>query len=224
MATFIRSPCEKPCVRRSAMAASPSVVDQRVDARLERGAGQTVQRAVVADVLARGEARIQAARIGQHADALAHRVAVAQDVEAADAGACRRRASQRREHAQQRRLAGAVRAEQAGDLAVGRGERDVAHRVHFAASCRTPSSDPSTRIMAAAARRFGPQRRRRALLEMRRRTSAGSFVDVRASSTNAAMRRGPQRVRGHDVAVAAARRCAGCSAEPSRPRRRTPAA
>ncbi len=38
--------------------------------------------AVVADVLARGEARIEAARVGQHADPLAHRVAVAHDVEA----------------------------------------------------------------------------------------------------------------------------------------------
>ncbi len=44
---------------------------------------KTVQRAVVADVLARGQARVQPARVRQHADALAHREAVAQDVEVA---------------------------------------------------------------------------------------------------------------------------------------------
>ena len=39
---------------------------------------------------------------------------------------------QRREHAQERRLARAVRSEEAGDLAVGRDERDVVDRVHLA--------------------------------------------------------------------------------------------
>ena len=38
---------------------------------------EALQRAVVADVLARGEARVEAARVGQHADAPAHRVALA---------------------------------------------------------------------------------------------------------------------------------------------------
>ena len=59
-------------------------VEQRVGACLERGTCETVQRAVVADVLARRESRIQAARIGQHADPLADRVAVATDVEPPD--------------------------------------------------------------------------------------------------------------------------------------------
>ena len=71
---------------------SPSVVDQLVDARSSAAPDEAVQRAVVADVLARGQPRVEAARVGQHADALAHRVAVAHDVEAVDRRACRRRA------------------------------------------------------------------------------------------------------------------------------------
>ena len=76
---------------------------------------------------------------------------------------CRRRAcvpgvgrDQPGEHAQRRRLAGAVRAEQAGDAAVGRAEADVAHRVHDRAAprrCRArAAAEP------ALARRRGDER------------------------------------------------------------------
>ena len=95
----------------------PERPDELVDPRLERVLGQALQRAVVADVLARGEARIEAARVRQHADAAAHGVALADDVVAVDARAAAVRNHQRREHPQERRLAGAVRSEEPGDRA-----------------------------------------------------------------------------------------------------------
>ena len=84
MATFIFSPCENPCVRRSASRIESERVRAAVGAPLQLGAGEPVQRAVVADVLARGQARVEAPRVRQHADALAHRVAIAHDVESGD--------------------------------------------------------------------------------------------------------------------------------------------
>ena len=46
-------------------------IDERVDTRLQLAAGNAVQFARVLDVLARGQARIEPARIGQDADAAA---------------------------------------------------------------------------------------------------------------------------------------------------------
>ena len=74
--------------RRSA--ARPSVANSASMRCSSARAGKAVQRAVIADVLARGQARVEAARIRQHADAAAHRVAVGDDVETVDARACRR--------------------------------------------------------------------------------------------------------------------------------------
>ena len=52
------------------------------------------------------------------------------DVLAGDERAPGVRLRQRREHADGRRLAGAVRAEQAEDLALAHGERDAVERLH----------------------------------------------------------------------------------------------
>ena len=87
--------------------------DELVDPRFERAGGQALQCAVVADVLPRGEARVEAARIRQDADAAANGIALVDDVVAVDARAAAVRDHQRREHAQERRLAGAVRSEEA---------------------------------------------------------------------------------------------------------------
>ena len=89
-------------------------------------ARHAVQRAVVDDVLARGQARVEAARVGQHAHARQHVARSRDDVDAVDAHRPGVGRDQRGEHAQRRRLAGAVRAEQAGDAAVRRVEADVA--------------------------------------------------------------------------------------------------
>ena len=76
------------------------------------GAGEAVQRAVVADVLAGGQARVDAAGVGEHADPPPHLVAVAHDVVPGDLRGPGVGDDQRREHPQQRRLAGAVGPEQ----------------------------------------------------------------------------------------------------------------
>ena len=51
------------------MAASPERPDELVDPRVERTSGETLQRAVIADVLPGGEARVESARVRKHADA-----------------------------------------------------------------------------------------------------------------------------------------------------------
>jgi hypothetical protein len=95
-------------------------------ARVGRLALHAVQRAVVDDVLARRQARIEAARVGQHAHPRQHLARSRDDVDAVDAHRPGLGRDERGEHAQRRRLAGAVRAEQAGDAAVRRVEADVA--------------------------------------------------------------------------------------------------
>ena len=91
---------------------------QSLDARVERRAAEAVQTPVIAHVLARCEPRVKAARVRQHADPAPHRVPVAHDIEAVDDGAAGVRHNQRCQHAQERGLAGAVRPEQSGDLAI----------------------------------------------------------------------------------------------------------
>ena len=82
------------CAGRRAAPGRASRTARRCARRALRRRGRAA--AEVADVLARGQPRIEAARIGQHADAAANGVAVGDDVEAADAraaGVGQRRAS-----------------------------------------------------------------------------------------------------------------------------------
>ena len=73
--------------------------------------------AVELEVLGGGQRAVDRDRLRDVADRLPHGEAVADDVVAGDERAAVRRAQQRREHADRRRLAGAVRAEQAEHLA-----------------------------------------------------------------------------------------------------------
>ena len=91
-AVFIRSPWLKPSVRRSSSAVMSSMRARSCGARIGGVARHAVQRAVVDDVLARGQARIEAARIGQHAHARQHLARPRDDVDAVDRASCRRRA------------------------------------------------------------------------------------------------------------------------------------
>jgi hypothetical protein len=86
-----------------------------------------VQLAEVGDVLACGQALVDAARVGQHAERTAHRGRVACSIDAVDQHLAGVGFHQRVEHAQGRGLAGAVGAEQSGDLAVVCGEVDAVH-------------------------------------------------------------------------------------------------
>ena len=170
------------------MAAMPSARDELVDPRVERGAGETVQRAVVADVLAGGEPRVEPARVRQHADAPANGVAVADDVVAVDAWRARVRDHQRREHPQERGLAGAVRTEQSGDLAVGGGERDAVDGAHLAVPAERLGQvldDDQGRAPSRSGQSGG-----RGLFSKCSTHEAGSVAKV-GSSMKAAMSRGP---------------------------------
>jgi hypothetical protein len=101
---------------------------QRLARALRRPAPlQAVQLAEVGDVLARGQALVHAARVGQHAQAAAHGFGVLAHIDAIDQHAALVRLHQGVEHAHGGGLAGAVGAEQAGDLAVVGGEADVIH-------------------------------------------------------------------------------------------------
>ena len=121
--------------------------------------------------------------------------------------AARVRDHQRREHPQQRRLAGAVRAEQSGDLAVGGGERDAVDRAHFAAPAerlgqvldddheRAPSRSGHSggrALFSKCSTHDGRQRRERRIVDERRDEPR------------------PAGVRRHDVAVAARDDVAAC--------------
>ena len=94
--------------------AREQLLDARGDDALQGSSGA----AEVLDVLARGQALVQAARIRQHAEPRAYACRVRRSIEAVDEHAPAVRPHQRVEHAQRRGLARAVRTEQAGDLAV----------------------------------------------------------------------------------------------------------
>src|SRR6185312_1187930 len=82
----------------------------------------------VDDVLARGQALVQAARVGQHAQAPAYRDRIGRRVDAIDQHLTGIGLHQRVQTTQRRRFAGAVRAEQAGDFAVAREKGNAIHR------------------------------------------------------------------------------------------------
>ena len=74
IAVLVRWPCEKPSVWRSRKSSICNAVDKRARARFDRRRIQPVQLAEVADVLARGEALVHAARIRQHTERATRRV------------------------------------------------------------------------------------------------------------------------------------------------------
>ena len=91
-----------------------------------------IQLGVEPEVLRGGHLHVQRRVLEDQADVAAHVVAPADDVEAADARDPGRGLGQRAEHVDRGALAGAVRAEEAEDLARRDGERDAADRVDLA--------------------------------------------------------------------------------------------
>ena len=79
-------------------------------------------------MLAAGEDRVERRLLERGADRRAHLGALADDVVAADAGAAAGRGQQRRQHQHGGRLAGAVGAEEAVDLARRDGQVDPVDR------------------------------------------------------------------------------------------------
>ena len=94
--------------------------------------GQAVQRGLEAQVLAPGQQRVERGLLERGADRLAHVGALADDVVARHARRARGGRQQRGEHQDGGRLAGAVRPEEAVDLAGLDAEVDPVHRAHAA--------------------------------------------------------------------------------------------
>ena len=107
-------------------------IDNVGHALLGRALVQAAEAGVIADVLARGQMRIQSGAVRQSADAPPRGERLRRDVDAVDPGAAGIGSDDGVEHAQRRRLARAVRAEQARDPAVGRREADAADGAHLA--------------------------------------------------------------------------------------------
>ena len=105
----------------------PHALEQLVRPLLALGAGDAVQRRLEAQVLAAREQRVERGFLEGSADGRAHLRALLDDVEAGDARAAVGRRQQRREHVHGRRLAGAVRSQEAVDLAFGDDEVDPVH-------------------------------------------------------------------------------------------------
>ena len=100
-------------------------LEQLVDQLLALRARHAVQLREDDQVLFDAQLEVARHRLRDDADRAAHAVGLLDDVEAVDERGARGRRQQRRQHADQRRLAGAVRAEQAEDLAFLDGEADA---------------------------------------------------------------------------------------------------
>ncbi len=107
-------------------------VEEDVDALFQAAAVEAMQAAEITDVLARRQAGIQAPGVGEGADAALGGQAVGDRIQAVDAGGAPIRAHDGIEDAQRRRLAGAVGADQGGDLAVAGGEAQSVEGMHGA--------------------------------------------------------------------------------------------
>ena len=119
-------------MRRSA-ASSSSTSASSSSARSAASVGrEPEQPALQHQQLAAGLARVEPGLLERDADPPAHRVGVAGDVDAGDARAARRDRQQRGQHLDGRRLAGAVRAEEAEHLAGLDAQVDPAHGLDVA--------------------------------------------------------------------------------------------
>src|SRR5947199_230073 len=107
-------------------------VDCPFDALATLGAFQAINRAEELEVLHHGEVAIEREGLRDVADVRAHLLAVALDVEAVDGGVAAGRDEKAAEDADERRLAGAVRTEEAEDLAARDLQRDAVERTNGA--------------------------------------------------------------------------------------------
>ena len=106
-------------------------VEQRVGALLALGARKSVQGRLKPDELAAGHERVERRLLERDADRLADLARLGDDVVARDLRGAARGAQERGEHADRGRLAGAVRAEEGVDLALGDVEVDAAHGLYL---------------------------------------------------------------------------------------------
>src|SRR5690606_10096703 len=101
---------------------------ERRDARVERVSAEADERAVEAEVLADGQLGVERGLLEYHAERTPHGSGALDRVVPEDTGRAGRRRHQRRDDAEERRLAAAVGAEEAEQLARRDLERDAAER------------------------------------------------------------------------------------------------
>src|SRR6185436_815770 len=107
-------------------------LDRPLLALLAIRAFQSIDRAEEVEVLLDGEIAIERERLRDVADPLPHELPFTLDVESVDRRVAFGRREQAAEDADQRRLAGSVRAEESEDLALRHFERDVVERAERA--------------------------------------------------------------------------------------------
>ena len=106
-------------------------LEQVVGAAPALGGGDALQGRLQADQLAAGHQRVERRFLQGDADRAPHRPRLLDHVVAGDRGAAAGRQQQRRQHPHRGRLAGAVGAEEAVDLALLDGDVDALHREHL---------------------------------------------------------------------------------------------
>ena len=116
-------------------------VEQAVGALAPAGGRQPLQGRLQADQLAAGHQRVERRFLQGDADRGAHLARFGDDVVAGDAGPAAGRQQQRRQHPHRGRLAGAVGAEEAVDLALVDREVDPLHGEHLAERALQPLDD-----------------------------------------------------------------------------------
>jgi hypothetical protein len=102
---------------RSAAPVRPTRAQQLRGPLLALALAQPVKPALQPQVLAGGQVRVERRLLERRADRAPHRGTLLDDVVARDEGRARGRRQQRRQHVDRRRLSGAVRAQEAVDLA-----------------------------------------------------------------------------------------------------------
>src|SRR5690606_16963205 len=105
----------------------PGALEHLAHPRPASLAREPVDAGVEGEVLLDAEIFVEAEALGHVADTLFDALRLARDVVADDGSAPARRLEDAAQHADRRRLAGAVRAEDAEDLSLGHAQRDVAH-------------------------------------------------------------------------------------------------
>ena len=106
--------------------------NQCLDIAFQRFAGLIMQAAIVANVLPRGETRVQAMTIGQRADPPLHLESSRHRIVAIHAGRAEIGPQDRVENAQCGCFARPIRADQSRDAAIGRGKRHAPQRCDWA--------------------------------------------------------------------------------------------
>ena len=136
------------------------LVEQLVDPRLRDGAGDAVELGGVAQVLAAGQAAVEADVVGQVADLALDRERLAGRVEADDADDAPGRLGEPEQHQHGRRLAGAVGPEQPEDLAGADRQVERVDRGEVAVLLGQPPGDDD-RVLGDLGQDLGDRVRRR---------------------------------------------------------------